>query len=165
MKKVVYLSIVCCLLLVLLPVAVSADPDSAPLMAGQTMYVGDVLVWDDGYTLYVKYVITDPDWCITETHLQIATSLELIPQKNGNPIPGHFEKNDEHNCVPEVLYTYDLSEYGWGTGTYLYIAAHAVVQMPCQPGAEETAWADGYDFPGKNWATYFGYTVGGILPD
>jgi len=114
------------------------DPQKTTLFAGQTLDVGDVLVWNDGDTLYVQYVITDPDWCLTETHLQIATTLAGIPQnKKGNPIPGHFEENDEHGCVPEVLYTYDLTEKGWSVDQELFIAAHAVVST--QPvGERET---------------------------
>jgi hypothetical protein len=117
------------LLLVLLPATAAGhtedNPFVAELLAGQTTDVGEIQVWNDGATLYVKYVIDDPDWCITETHLQVATSLDGIPQKKGNPIPGHFEGNDEHNCVTEYLYTYNLN---WGVDTGLYIAAHAVIQ-------------------------------------
>jgi len=114
------------------------DPYVTDLLAGQTLDVGDILVWNNGDTLYVQYVITDPDWCLTETHLQVATALTGIPQnKNGNPIPGHFEENDEHDCVSEVLYTYDLEEKGWSSDDLLYIAAHAVVSS--QPiGESET---------------------------
>ena len=31
--------------------------------------------------------------------------------------------------------------------------------MPCTPVEDETAWAAGLEFPGKNWALYFIYTV------
>ena len=90
--------------------------------------VGDVLVWNDGDTLYVKYFITDPDWCLTETHLHVADELILIPQtKTGNPKPGQFEENDEHDCVTEVLYTYNLKDRGWSVDDDLFVAAHAVV--------------------------------------
>ena len=41
-------------------------------------------------------------------------------------------------------------------GSELYIAAHAVVTSS---QGTETAWGDGLDFPGNNWATYFNYTV------
>ncbi|MBA7552163.1 hypothetical protein ES705_44718 [subsurface metagenome] len=65
---------------------------------------------------------------MTETHLHVATSLAGIPQtKKGNPIPGKFEENDEHDCVAEFLYTYDLAGRGWTVDTQLHIAAHAVV--------------------------------------
>jgi hypothetical protein len=160
--------------------------------------VGDVLVWNDGNYLYVKYVITDSDWCLTETHLHVVESLDNIHQKNGNPIPGKFPYQCSYNgsewvfqikkdgnpgagcdaadpnltepCLSTITYTIPLN--GWEAETQLSIAAHAVLQdlnnpiyedgtdSPIIIGYEtETAWADGMDFEGKNWATYFTYTV------
>ena len=29
--------------------------------------------------------------------------------------------------------------------------------IPCDFDCDETAWADGCDFPGNNWATFFQY--------
>jgi hypothetical protein len=134
------------------------EPFVTDLLAGQDMDVGDVLVWNDGDYLYVKYVITDPDWTITETHLHVATSLEAIPQKNGNPIPGKFDYNDQWDHVSEVLYEIELT---WEYETELYIAVHAVVEKVISEYEiqTETAWGAPEPFPGKNWATYFMYTV------
>jgi len=61
-------------------------PESFPLYAGQDMLVGDVLVWDDGETLCVRYQL-DPaifadGWAIYETHLAIGISLSDILQIN-----------------------------------------------------------------------------------
>ena len=137
----------------------SGDPKSAT-------DVGNVCVcsWDD--TLRVKYDTTGTGWCLTETHLHVATSLEGIPQtKKGNPIPGKFTYKDEYDpCVTE--YTNDIGLGGY-TGT-VYIAFHAVVcKEICGKCVCETAWAGidtdcdnlatDYDFPGKNWATYLIY--------
>ena len=106
------------------------DPFTTPLIAGggnpkSAIDVGDVLVWNDADFLYVKYVITDTDWCLTETHLHIDISLDGIPQKNGNPIPGHFDYRMKHDCVTEYTYAIPLT---WSPCTEVYIAAHAVVQ-------------------------------------
>jgi len=60
-----------------------------------------------------------------------------------------------HPAVPE--YTYIIDASGWPSGTQLYIAAHAVVS--CSDSGEETAWGAGFDFSGKNWATFFTYTL------
>jgi hypothetical protein len=137
MKKLVYLLIAVSLMLTLVPAAAFAHTEDEPfvtdLIAGggnteSAMDVGDVNVWNDDTTLHIKYVITDSAWCITETHLQVATSLDAIPQKNGNPLPGKFEENDEHDCVTEVPYTYSLVDEGCAADADLYIAAHAVVQ-------------------------------------
>ena len=102
--------------------------EGLPLCAGQDIPVGNIITWNDGTNLYVKYVISDSDWCITETHLHVADILNDIPQKNGNPIPGKFMENDEHGCVKDVLYTLSLPDNGWSADTDLYIAAHAVVK-------------------------------------
>ena len=68
------------------------DPFVTDLLAGQTIDVGDVLVWNDSDYLYVKYVVDAVYWCLTETHLAVAAnSLDGIPQtKKNNPIPGQF---------------------------------------------------------------------------
>ena len=100
------------------------EPFTTPLIAGQTIDVGDVLVWNDGDYLYVKYVVDAEYWCLTETHLHVATSLEDIPQKNGNPPPGKFDYKSEHDCVADYTYTIPLD---WDPDTELFIAAHAVV--------------------------------------
>ncbi|WP_455369934.1 hypothetical protein [[Eubacterium] cellulosolvens] len=102
-----------------------SDPYTTDLLAGQTIDVGDVLVWNDVDYLYVKYLITELGWCLLETQLQVATSLEGIPQKNGNPIPGKFTYKATHECVTEYTYMIELS---WDAGQELFIAAHAKVQ-------------------------------------
>jgi hypothetical protein len=97
--------------------------DSFDLCAGQYMDVGDVEVWNDGCTLYVRYT-TDEPWWMTETHLHVATDPDDIPQtKNGNPKVGHFEYQMIHDPrVNDFTYEVPLN----GDGIY-YIAAHAVV--------------------------------------
>lgn len=116
----------CCavaIVLALLPAVGLAT--TADLIAGQHIDAGDVVVWNDSNTLYVKYVTAD-GWSLTETHLHVASSLGGIPQtKKGNPIPGKFDHNTEHApAVTDYLYTIDLDS---NTGDKLYIAAHAVV--------------------------------------
>lgn len=107
-----------------------ADPLVVDLIAGggnekSAMQVGYVKVWNDEDFLYVQYEVTDPDWCLTETHLHIDVGLDLIPQKNGNPIPGKFYFKDEHDCTTSYMLTIPIT---WNTLRPLYIAAHAVVQ-------------------------------------
>lgn len=105
------------------------------LLAGQYIDVGEVQIWNDADNLYVKYIVDVVDWCLTETHVHVATSLEGIPQKNGNPIPGKFDYMGEHDCVYEVIYEIPLD---WDCNEEIYIASHAVVK-------KETDLAD---FPG-----------------
>ncbi|MFW9962144.1 MAG: hypothetical protein ACFFCX_01145, partial [Candidatus Sifarchaeia archaeon] len=137
------------LILALMPADVAAhtadDPLIIELIAGggneaSAVDVGEVQVWNDGDYLYVKYVIdTDltPDdpsddgvpTFIYETHLQIFTDdVEFtdVPHKNGNPIPGHFDYNIEHD--PGVSeYTYQIP-LDWNVDDEIFIASHAVVQ-------------------------------------
>lgn len=129
----------------------SDNPLVVSLVAGQNKQAGYVKAWDDGKTLYVSYETIDP-WCLTETHLAVADSLGGIPQANGNPIPGQFPYKNTHKCVTSYLYQVPLIK----NVCELYITAHAVVKSR---GSTETAWGNGSDFPGKNWATYFVYEV------
>ncbi|MFW9770209.1 MAG: hypothetical protein ACFFF9_14050 [Candidatus Thorarchaeota archaeon] len=130
------------LMLVLMPATVAAHTEAAPfktdMIAGggseaSAIDVGDILVWNDGDYLYVKYV-TDGCWIILETHLQVSESLDGIPQtKKNNPIPGHFEYSsmfDFEDGKTEWLYTIPLE---WEYDTDLFIAAHAVVVKISDP--------------------------------
>jgi hypothetical protein len=144
MKKLFQVLTVVSLVLVLVPVAALAhtanDPFITDLTAGggnikSAMDVGDVLVWNDGDYLYVKYEVTDGDWCLTETHLEVATAPEDIPQVNGNPPPGQFTYEGKHDCVAEVEYEIPLS---WAPEAEILIAAHGVVQTGGTDGAGAT---------------------------
>jgi len=119
------------------------------LIAGQNEVAGSIKVWDDGSSLFVLYE-TFGSWCLTETHLAVASSLNDIAQANGNPIPGQFPYKSSHKCATNYLYKIPLEN----NVCTLYIAAHAVVKSP---NSKETAWGSGFDFPGKNWGTYFTY--------
>jgi len=105
-----------------------------PLYAGQNWLVGEVLVWNDGEQLCVKYQL-DPDifaegWGITETHLAVVTSLDDIPQtKKGNPIPGQFLYGDDNlGGVEFYQECVSFGELGVECGDDLFIAAHAVIE-------------------------------------
>ena len=126
--------------------------------------VGFVRAWqDDCGEWYIHYETMDEGgwcWCISEIHAHVATTLEGIPQKNGNPIPGQFDYKYEFD---ECVRMFDVPIGQLDPGTY-YIAAHSVVKNECTC-EEETAWggclAPDYSgqFPGKNWAMYFTLVV------
>ena len=144
MKKVLFLILGLVLALGLaLPMAAPAGahmegcPFTTDLLAGQDIDVGDVSVWNDATTLYVKYETTG-GWEMTETHLHVATSLEDIPQTQakgkgkgnigGNPIPGHFSDGDYYDPpVTNDTFTFNLTDEAWEPCNDLCIAAHAVV--------------------------------------
>lgn len=142
------------------PTLVAADALVTDLIAGRNMKVGSVSVRNDGWTLYVKYEITNTEkWCMTKTYLHVATRFEGIPQtKKGNPKPGLFNSKDplddnSNMCARDCTHIIKLEGYI----RTLYIAAHASV-MDRKTGEKEGAWAAGSDFPDGNWATYFTYT-------
>ncbi len=115
-----------------------SDPFVTDLIAGQFYDVGDVLVWNDGSFLYVKYMTTG-GWYLGETHLAVATVLSDIPHTSkGNPVPGLFEFSADH-AVGTTEYTYQI-DLDWSPGTDLYIAAHAGV---CGPGSNGMTPAEG----------------------
>ena len=132
--------------------------DVYELYAGQNIKVGYVQVTEDAENLYVEYHMKY-GWQLVETHVAVAESLEGLPQnKKGNPKVGHFPYSADSSGIATIP-----RDSGWTAGTELYMAAHAVVYNPdlCQ---EETAWAtdcgcDGFEFPGRNWAMGFIYTV------
>jgi hypothetical protein len=109
--------------------ALGDDPDVYPLYAGQSILVGEVQVYNDVdlENLFVKFVITDTDWCLEETHVAVAISEDGIPQKNGNPSPGQFPyKHEDLGCVTVDPYTIPLPAET-DCGDLLVIATHAVV--------------------------------------
>jgi len=137
------------------------NPYQAKLLAGQAIGAGNVLVWNDAQNLYVSYRTADC-WALGETHVAVAASLEGIPQTSkGNPKVGQFQYAGVHQPnVAEYTYAIPLGDYSGAA--QLFIAAHAEVKKTCGPGkaaGEETAWAQGNGFPGKNWAMYFAYGV------
>jgi len=145
------------------------EPFVTDLIAGggneaSAMDVGDVLVWNDGSFLYVKYALADSEWCITETHLQIATVLSAIPQKNGNPIPGKFIYSNDHPCISSWVYKVPIT---WGVGTEVLVAAHAVVEKSGGLTGFEMMLPDQVSmvvyFPGVTYGapSYFDVMVGG----
>lgn len=132
------------------------------LLAGQTIDAGTVTVANDGTSLCVAYATTG-DWRLTETHLHIGLVLGDIPQTgSGNPKVGKFRWArvlDPAAVADEYCFT--LSELGYTAGAQLVVAAHAVVERIVDgvPLQNETAWGDGLDFPGANWATYLAHEV------
>jgi hypothetical protein len=177
MKRITYVFIALALMLALLPTTVFAHTEDNPmvvdLLAGQTEDIGDVKVWNDGDTLYVQFVYEGPDCGFLEVHLQVDEdefSSDILTKK-GNPIPGQFEASYKPGfCFDEHTFTFDLSDEGFALDDSLVIAAHAALGQEAAMDVDyfadgETAWGCGADncedFPGKNWATYFRYTVQG----
>ncbi|MBE9505582.1 MAG: hypothetical protein IMY84_02095 [Chloroflexi bacterium] len=160
MKKKTLLALSFALVLALsVPMMAAADeePSVGDLMAGKDTLVGSVQVSNDGWNLYVQYVVDAEGWAMTEAHLAVAPSLGDIPQtKKGNPKVGLFPYCEEfEEPVTEWEVTIPLGDLE--AGDRLFIAAHAALIGP--EGEDESAWAFGRGFPWRNWATYFVYGV------
>ncbi len=123
-----------------------SDPAKFPLYAGQTHYAGDLLLWNDGNTLYAKYVASGEagdyapkGYCggtwtgLTEYHLQVVDEFDGFNayrtyNKNkgyGSPIPGQFDTIWEGDKVAETG-PISINIDGCTNGD-VYIAAHAVM--------------------------------------
>ena len=71
--------------------AIASVGQSYPLYAGKTTHVGEVVVFNDGDNITVKFELKAP-WKLFESHIDVATDVSGIPQtKKGNPIPGKFK--------------------------------------------------------------------------
>lgn len=136
------------------------DPLGVIFYAGQFIDVGRVSVYNDDASLYIE-INTTGTWVMTESHVAVAPTLDGIPQTgSGNPKVGQFALSAVHN-PPVSSYVYTVSVTGYDPTQPLYIAVHAIVQR-IEGGnvvQQETAWADGEDFPGANWATYITYDI------
>ena len=139
-------------------------PNLVTLLAGRTINVGTVSVCNDEEYLYVK-LSTTGGWVLSESHLAVENDFSNIPQtKKGNPKIGLFSLKAAHDqAVTVYTYMISLEEYGYKAEDMLYIAIHADVKLFNQQTGEciqqESAWGEGTEFPGMNWASYFSHTV------
>ena len=138
-------------------------PHTVNLVAGQYIDSGSVSVRNDEVGNLTITFLTISPWQLSETHLHVATSLEGIPKtRRGNPKVGNFAYKIEHNpSVSEFSYVISADEIGYSIGDSIVVATHAVVQNINNDVVvqQETGWGQGEDFPGRNWAMYFTYTL------
>ncbi|MBW2965108.1 hypothetical protein KY363_06635 [Candidatus Woesearchaeota archaeon] len=115
-------------IVMVLIMAIGVSADSFTLWAGQNIDSGEVEVWNDGTTLFVKFTTHD-GWELSQTHVDVASDLSGIPQtKSGNPKVGNFAYSMTHDpTVAEYTYEIDLASEGFAPGDDIVIAAHAVV--------------------------------------
>jgi len=119
------------------------------LIAGQNNEAGRVTIDIVDGNFVITYTSFD-DWLIYGTHLSINNCEDDdFPMTGaGNPKVGRFEYSTDSNTgVTEVVYTIDASNFE----DRFCFAAHAEVTGPT---GGESAWAEGQDFPGNNWAMF-----------
>lgn len=91
------------------------------LYAGQNILVGNVTVSEEAGMYSITYNITNSSYCLAKTHLSVVETPSDFPiNGGGNPVNGHFEYSESHDCLPSYTYSVPSSK-----GTY--IAAHAEV--------------------------------------
>lgn len=108
-----------CLVVPALTWVVAAEVKEYPLYAGKTEKVGKIQVTNDSVNIKVKVVVEDPWVLVGSPHVEVALTVDGIPQKNGNPIPGQFTYTGKDVSIPLG---------SWTAGKELIVAAHAVVK-------------------------------------
>jgi len=139
-------------------------PNYFPILAGQTIPVGDLyVVHEDGY-LIVEFQ-ADPDYTFTQFHLWVGLDYKDVPSvksgpNKGQPIPGQFgfEGYRVDNIYTIPLEKFYGKDYDVCNLAPLYIFAHAVVSYTEGDITKtQTAWSEGDGFVGKRWGWYSKY--------
>jgi len=132
------------------------------LIAGQHYTAGIVSYQILNNDLVVTYTTTS-GWEINATHLYVGECDAIPTNRRGNPKVGHFPyQSTEPAGTTEVVWVIPLSEIPECDGC---IAAHAEVSLDTGNGTQqETAWANGEQFPGNNWAMFLSYCLTDCAP-
>lgn len=144
------------------------SPSCYDLLAGQTIYAGDVCVSLDGDNILVEYQTAD-GWELSETHVWVGDAADGYPQtKKGNPQVGKFPYNSgdlgglsyHSETVPLAAVTSSFEDlYSYCGAIYvppLYLMAHAAIRRPDGSGGfqTETGWSAGAGVVDRgSWAT------------
>ena len=71
--------------------------------------IGDVTVDNNATHLLIQIDLTG-GWCMSESHVAVASTLAGIPQVNGNPVPGQFPYKDTYSpCATTDSYSIPLT--------------------------------------------------------
>lgn len=127
MKRFGFVLVALVILAIVLPVTAVASTADNPyvtnLVSGRKLAdIGDVKVWNDAGFLYVEYKITEPDWYLFGTHVEVKTNWTAIGQAQGNAVPGRFTYKQDHEFADSALYKIPIT---WPVGTQLQISTHA----------------------------------------
>jgi hypothetical protein len=108
-----------CLAVPALTSVIAAEIKEYPLFAGKSTKVGKIQVTNDSENIKVKVFVDDPWVLAGSPRMEVATTVEGIPQKNGNPIPGQFTYSGKEVSMPLG---------GQTSGKELILAVHANVK-------------------------------------
>jgi hypothetical protein len=129
-----------------------------PLMAGQTINVGSVTVWNDETNVYVSYQTTG-SYLLKKTHLFVGACSAIPVNNSGNPRIGQYPYKTDHGTGVSI-YTYTIPRSTLPEGC-LCVSAHAEIIAYGANGTvtfSQTAWGQGTQLnDGGSWAMKFDY--------
>ncbi|WP_144607533.1 hypothetical protein [Algoriphagus algorifonticola] len=136
---------------------VCGESSETCLLAGRTIEVGNVEVYNDEDFVYITASTEGTDWYFFESHLKISETAQGLGTGK-NPAPGKFPYKETYDPVLQVV-TYEF-EIGDIPSTFFW-AFHAVVLRIDEETGDvlqsESAWGCGPRFVNKgSWATYSG---------
>ncbi|MGQ0737716.1 MAG: hypothetical protein ACT4OJ_01530 [Bacteroidota bacterium] len=134
-------------------------PVETPLLAGQTIDVGSVTVWNDETNVYVHYQATG-NYKLKKTHLYVGACSGIPTNNSGNPRIGQFPYQTTHGTTGVQQFTYTIPKSSLPGGC-LCVAAHAEIVAYNASGQiifSQTAWGQGQQITdGGSWAMKFDY--------
>jgi LruC domain-containing protein len=150
-------------------VTVPAPCEQVTLVAGQHTAVGTVDVAVSNGDLYVTYNVTKPGIYLSETHLDVFTSIAQLQAakklSGGGAIPGKFAYKQTFTAAARATtYTVVIPKAvvdRLGSDCF-FIASHAALSNGetawgglTTPTATGVSLAAANQFPGANWSVYF----------
>ncbi|MDN3643834.1 hypothetical protein QWY87_14040 [Lutimonas halocynthiae] len=123
------------------------------LLAGQDIYVGEILIRKENEELVITYDLSSTDWQLKESHLFVGDMNDAPFTNSGNPKIGHFPYHGDHGLVNEHPFRIPLNELN----DCFSVITHAVVVLISDGSetANETAFGLGDNtFDGNRWGWY-----------
>lgn len=137
-----------------------ATPVERAMLAGQTINVGTVTVWNDETNVYVHYLMTG-DYKLKKTHLFVGACGGIPVNNSGNPRIGQYPYQTTHGTTGVQSYTYTIPKSSLPSTGCLCVSSHAEVVAYNASGQlifTQTGWGQGEQInDGGSWAMKFGY--------
>lgn len=134
-------------------------PVETAIMAGQTINVGTVTVWNDDNNLYVHYLTTG-DYKLKKTHLYVGACSGIPVNNSGNPRIGQYPYQTTHGTTGVQSFTYTIPLGSLPSGC-LCVSSHAEIVAYNASGQQvfsQTGWGQGVQITdGGSWAMKFDY--------
>lgn len=136
------------------------QPVETALLAGQSINVGTVTVWNDENNVYVNYVMSG-DYKLKKTHLYVGDCSAIPVNNSGNPRIGQYPYQTTHGTTGVSSYLYTIPKSSLPASGCLCVSSHAEVVAYNASGQivfSQTGWGQGQQIvDGGSWAMKFGY--------